>query len=131
MERVASCLGGFGVSDVTSSCCHIAGCKNAVAARNTRSQGAGGAPPASVHIKRRSSGLRVFGLAETHQREMTEWRDQAPFGGFAAVGCCEPFGVARPGEFGGAEAGPAHDRLQRLLDEAAQALVGADAREDD
>ncbi len=65
-------------------------------------------------IGRRSGRLGRFGhvhLAEANQREVTERRDKAAFRELHAVRAGEPFGIARPGELGGAEAERTHHRL--------------------
>ena len=65
-------------------------------------------------IGRRSGRLGRFGhvhLAEADQREVTERRYQAAFRELHAVRAGEPFGIARPGELGGAEAERTHHRL--------------------
>src|SRR5712671_6251421 len=76
------------------------------------------------------SGGRV-NLPETNQREVTERRNQAALYQFHLRRARKPPRVTRPGELSGPETKPTHHRLQLLLDEAAHAGIGADAREDD
>src|SRR3954447_9549317 len=87
----------FDVGRVTSSICHVAMCSDAVT-HATRKLG--------------SSRLGDVDLAEAHQREMTERRNQAALGELDAVGTGQPFGVTRPGELSGTEAERTHHRLQ-------------------
>src|ERR1700709_2463320 len=70
-------------------------------------------------------------FAETHQREMTERRNQAALGGVDTICSGEPLRVARPGELGGTETERTNHRLQPLFDEAAHAGIGADPGQDD
>src|SRR5437868_5441725 len=78
-----------------------------------------------------SGGDSALQLAEADQGEVSERRDQPALEQFHAISASEPAQIARPAELGGTEAEPAHHRLQRLLDDAAQAVIGADARQDD
>src|SRR4051794_32550617 len=78
-----------------------------------------------------SGGGSALQLAEADEREVSERRDQPALEQLEALRAREPAQIARPAELGGAEAEPAHHRLQRLLDDAAQAVIGADARQDD
>src|SRR6266436_7312741 len=76
-------------------------------------------------------GSRHVGLAEADQREVAKRRNQTALRQFDAFRAGQPTRVAGPGELGGAEAKPAHHRLQLLLDEAAHPGIRADAGEDD
>src|SRR5579872_7021991 len=57
------------------------------------------------------------GLAKTNQREMAERRNQTALDQLDVLGGGKPARVTRPAEFGGAEAEPAHDRLQAAFDD--------------
>ena len=61
---------------------------------------------------------------------MAERRHQAALHQFHPARAGQPSRIARPGEFGGAEAERTHHRLQPLLDDAAHAGVGTDPRQD-
>src|SRR3954447_3155075 len=102
-------LQGFDVGRVTSSFCHVTMCSGAVthgllhpltlrSLRSKRLEGRG--PPGDSRAsmvrdgacapphreEQQSSRLGDVELAEAHQREMTERRDQAALGEFDAVG---------------------------------------------